>query len=58
MAVRITRSRMAGDPPELLITPRLEDFGLLDFDRAKEAIEEGERAVSRALAAAPPNWSG
>jgi NTE family protein len=57
MAVRITRSRMAGDPPELLITPRLEDFGLLDFDRAAEAIDEGKRAVSRALAAAPPSWS-
>jgi NTE family protein len=50
MQVRITRSRMAGDPPELLVTPRLADFGLLDFDRAAEAIAEGERAVARALA--------
>jgi NTE family protein len=50
MQVRITRSRMAGDPPELLVTPRLADFGLLDFDRAGEAIAEGERAVARALA--------
>jgi len=49
MQVRITRSRMAGDPPELLVTPRLADFGLLDFDRAREAIAEGERAVARAL---------
>ena len=52
MQVRITRSRMAGDPPELLVTPRLADFGLLDFDRAAEAIAEGERAVAQALGAA------
>jgi len=52
MQVRITRSRMAGDPPELLVTPRLADFGLLDFDRAPEAIAEGERAVAQALGAA------
>jgi NTE family protein len=50
MQIRIHRSRMAGDPPELLITPRLGDFGLFDFDRADEAIEEGRRAVARALA--------
>ena len=52
MQVRITRSRMAGDPPELLITPRLGDFGLLDFDRAPEAIAEGRRATEWALAVA------
>ncbi len=49
MQVRITRSRMAGDPPDVLITPRLGDFGLLDFDRAHEAIAEGRAAVARAL---------
>ncbi len=54
MQVRISRSRMAGDPPELLVTPRLGDFGLLDFDRAPEAIEEGRRAVAQALAAGAP----
>lgn len=53
MQVRITRSRMAGDPPELLITPRLGDFGLLDFDRVEEAIAEGRRAAEWALAVAP-----
>ncbi|MCP5044312.1 MAG: patatin [bacterium] len=51
MQTRIGRSRMAGDPPELLITPRLEDFALLDFDRAEEAIAVGRRAVAHALAA-------
>jgi len=49
MQVRITRSRMAGDPPELLVAPRLEDFGLFDFDRAADGIDEGRRAVTRVL---------
>jgi NTE family protein len=43
---------MAGDPPDLLITPRMADFGLLDLDRGAEAIEEGRRATEWALAAA------
>jgi NTE family protein len=45
--VRIARSRMAGEPPELVIAPRLARLRLLDFHRAKEAIEEGHRAVER-----------
>jgi NTE family protein len=45
--VRIARSRMAGEPPELLVTPRLSHFRLLDFHRAPEAIEEGRLAVER-----------
>ncbi len=49
MQVRIGRSRMAGDPPDMLVTPRLEDFALLDFNRAGEAIEAGRRAVAQAL---------
>lgn len=51
MQTRIGRSRLAGDPPEPLITPRLEDFALVDFDRADEAIATGRRAVAHALAA-------
>ena len=47
MQVRITRSRMAGEPPDLVVAPRLAHLGLLDFQRAKEAIEEGKRAVER-----------
>jgi len=50
MQVRIASARMAGDPPELLITPRLADFAWLDFDRASEAVDEGRRAAARALA--------
>jgi NTE family protein len=52
MQVRISRSRMAGEPPDLLVAPRLAHLGLLDFHRAKEAVEEGHRAVERVVAAA------
>ncbi len=49
MQMRITRSRMAGDPPELVISPSLAHLGLLDFHRSAEAIEEGRRAAQAAL---------
>jgi NTE family protein len=45
---RITRSRMAGDPPDLLLAPKLSHIGLLEFHRAAEAIEEGKECVRRA----------
>ncbi len=48
MQDRITRSRMAGDPPEINLVPMLADFALMDFHRAKEAIEEGRRLVRAA----------
>jgi NTE family protein len=44
---RITRSRMAGDPPDLLLSPRLADIGLMEFQRGREAIKEGEESVLR-----------
>jgi len=46
---RITRSRLAGEPPDVHITPRLGHVGLLEFDRADETIAEGEAAVERVL---------
>lgn len=46
---RITRSRMAGDPPDILLTPKLSHIGLLEFYRADEAIKEGEQCVRRML---------
>lgn len=49
MQARVTRSRMAGDPPDLQIAPQLGDFGLLDFDKSKQAIAEGRRATEQAL---------
>jgi NTE family protein len=48
---RITRSRMAGDPPDILLSPKLSHIGLLEFYRAKEAISEGEKCVQRMLPA-------
>jgi NTE family protein len=45
--VRIARSRMAGEPPDVVVAPRLARLRLFDFHRAKEAIEEGQRAVER-----------
>ncbi len=44
---RITRSRMAGDPPDILLSPKLSQVGLLEFYRANEAILEGRESVRR-----------
>ena len=44
---RITRSRMAGDPPDIFLTPRLAHVGLLEFYKAEEVINEGKACVSR-----------
>ena len=46
---RITRSRMAGDPPDIVLTPKLSHIGLLEFYRAAETIKEGEECVTRML---------
>jgi NTE family protein len=47
MQDRITRSRMAGEPPDVHITPKLSHVGLMDFDRAAESIREGRDAIRR-----------
>lgn len=47
MQDQITRSRLAGDPPDVVIRPRLSDFRLMDFHRAAEAIDEGYAAAER-----------
>ncbi|MGB0128171.1 MAG: patatin-like phospholipase RssA [Rhodocyclaceae bacterium] len=49
MQVRIGRSRMAGDPADVLIAPRLAHLGLMDFHRGAEGIAEGRAAVERSL---------
>lgn len=51
MQDRITRSRMSGDPPEVLLAPALRDMGLLDFNRTQEAIDEGVHCVEMAMPA-------
>jgi NTE family protein len=49
MQDHITRTRLAGEPPHVLLVPRLAHVGLLEFNRAKEAIDEGRACVERAL---------
>lgn len=49
MQVRISRSRMAGEPPDVIIAPRLAHLNLLEFHRAAEAIAEGRRATEACL---------
>lgn len=46
---RLARSRMAGDPPDVLVTPRIGHISLLEFDKADEMIKLGESAVERIL---------
>jgi len=46
---RLSRSRMAGDPPDVSIAPRLGHVGLLEFNKAEEAIAEGVDATKLAL---------
>jgi NTE family protein len=49
MQDRITRARLAGDPPDLLITPRVGQIGFFDFHRADDLIAHGARAAERAI---------
>ena len=50
MQDRIARSRMAGDPPDIDLSPRLAHIGILEFYRAKEAIEIGGLCVEEKAA--------
>ena len=49
MQDRITRARLAGDPPDVLIQPHLGPIGLFDFHRADETIALGAEAAERAI---------
>lgn len=49
MQDRITRARLAGEPPDVLISPRLGHLGILEFGHAEEAIEEGRRCAEAEL---------
>jgi NTE family protein len=50
MQDRITRARLAGDPPDMLISPRVGQVGWFDFHRAGDLIDAGTRAAERAVA--------
>jgi NTE family protein len=49
MQDRLTRMRLAGDPPDVHITPRIGPIGWLDFHHAAEAIEIGRAATEKAI---------
>lgn len=51
MQVRIARSRLAGEPADVLLAPRTGELGLLEYHRAAECIEEGRASVARMLPA-------
>lgn len=51
MQDQITRSRLAGEPPHVMLVPRLGDIGLMEFHRATEAIAEGYACVEQAMPA-------
>lgn len=53
---RIARSRLAGDPPEMLVTPTVGEIGLFDFHRADEAIASGYEAAKPVVAALAPQF--
>ena len=49
MQDHITRTRLAGEPPHVMLVPRLRNIGLMEFNRAHEAIAEGRACVEQAL---------
>lgn len=49
MQVRITQSRLAGEPADVVIRPRLSGIAAMDFHRGGVAAAEGERAAEAAL---------
>lgn len=49
MQAQITRARLAGEPPHMLIRPLLPDVGTFDFDRGEEIIAAGREAAESAL---------
>jgi len=46
---RIARSRLAGDPPDIMVMPILEEMGLFDFHMAEKAIASGKQATEKVL---------
>lgn len=49
MQGRISRSRLAGEPADVLVAPRLAQLGLLDYHRGQEAIAAGRTATEHML---------
>jgi NTE family protein len=51
MQDRIMRARLAGDSPDVMISPRLGRTNLFDFHRARDFIALGAEAAERAIEA-------
>ncbi|MRJ43797.1 patatin-like phospholipase RssA [Idiomarina loihiensis] len=47
MQERITKARMAGDPPDILVQPKLGHVGIMEFYRGQEAIDLGYETTTR-----------
>lgn len=51
MQARLSRSRLAGDPPDLLLSPRVRQVAPLEFAGGRPTIDEGYENVRRMLPA-------
>lgn len=49
MQMRITQSRLAGEPADVVIRPHMQDVSTMDYHLAAKAIAEGERATKAAM---------
>ena len=49
MQYEIAKSQLRQNPADVLLEPDLAHIRLLDFDRAEECIQEGERVTRAAL---------
>lgn len=50
MEDHITRTRLAGEPPHVLLRPQLAHLNWLEFQRGRDAMAEGRACVERAAA--------
>jgi len=46
---RISRSRLAGDPPDVFVAPRIGHIGMMEFTKAAELIERGYAAMQHEI---------
>ncbi len=53
---RLARSRLAGEPPDVYIAPRIGHVGLLEFEKVDEIIRAGELAVEAMLPQLRDAW--
>lgn len=49
MQDRLSRSRLAADPADVMISPHVGHISLIEFDKARELIDKGEAAATHAV---------